>query len=262
MKAYLGRLIVYPIKSLDGWDRQSSRVLASGALEWDRRFAFLDEAGKFVNGKRDPAIQKIRSRYEAFSEQSLQVWVQFEGEEQEHCFTLPEMSEELDKWVSSRLERNVNLKENKETGFPDDLESNGPTIISLATLQEVANWFELDVEEATRRFRSNLILEGCPPFYEDNLFGSKEKPKPFRIGNLTFEGVNPCQRCAVPSRNSLTGEPTPGFQKDFARRREQQLPQGVIREHFNHFYRLAVNTRLPAGQEPSEIRVADRIELV
>ncbi len=48
--AFVSRIQIFPIKSLDATVLQEARVLASGALEFDRTWAIFDANGKFVNG--------------------------------------------------------------------------------------------------------------------------------------------------------------------------------------------------------------------
>ena len=64
MTATLGRITIYPIKSLDGVDVESVAVLPNGALENDRRFALVDADGHYVNGKRTAAVHRIRAAYD------------------------------------------------------------------------------------------------------------------------------------------------------------------------------------------------------
>ena len=110
------------------------------------------------------------------------------------------------------------------------------------------------------RFRANLEVDGVEPFWEDRLFRTDSTPQPFRIGRVMFEGINPCQRCVVPSRDPSTGDVWPEFTRRFATLREQHLPEWAARERFNHFYRLTTNTR-GAGESGGVIRVGDLIEL-
>jgi hypothetical protein len=49
------------------------------------------------------------------------------------------------------------------------------------------------------RFRTNLVLTGCPAFAEDNW------PR-FRIGRVGFRAGGPCGRCPVTTTDQLTGE--------------------------------------------------------
>jgi uncharacterized protein YcbX len=250
------RILLFPIKSLDGVPAPGAVVLPSGALRHDREFAFCDDRGDWINGKRNPAIHRIRARYDLFP---LRVFLNtpdgLAGE-----FRLPEDSPALEAWLGRFLGLAVHLKRNTETGFPDDLEAPGPTVVSSATLREVGSWFGLkDEAETARRFRANIEIDADEPFWEDRLFGRAGSPVEFCIGNVTVQGINPCQRCAVPSRDPDTGAATEGFQRIFAERRERTLPSWSEASRFNHYYRLSVNTRIPASEAGKTMRVGDSV---
>src|SRR5919107_5909613 len=53
-------LRTFPVKSLDGEQRQEVRVLASG-LEHDRAWAVVDDEGQVVTGRRAPALKQVRA---------------------------------------------------------------------------------------------------------------------------------------------------------------------------------------------------------
>jgi uncharacterized protein YcbX len=72
---------------------------------------------------------------------------------------------------------------------------------------------------------------------------------------------NACARCVVPSRDARTGDAIAGFQKRFAERRQATLPAGVDTRPFNHFYRLAVNTRLAPSAIGGVVRVGEAIRV-
>jgi len=72
--------------------------------------------------------------------------------------------------------------------------------------------------------------------------------------------VNPCVRCVVPSRDARSGEPLVGFQKRFAEQRRAALAPEVDPTPFNHYYRLAVNTRLAPGSNGGVIRIGDPVQ--
>jgi uncharacterized protein len=138
----------------------------------------------------------------------------------------------------------------------------GFTNISTATLETIASWYPgLDVEEVRLRFRSNIEISGVPTFWEDKLFAAAEEIVNFQIGNVQFMGINPCQRCAVITRNSQTGAADRNFQKTFVTQRRTTLPEWVDRSRFNHFYRLAINTRLPVTEAGKTISVGDAIRI-
>ena len=123
-------------------------------------------------------------------------------------------------------------------GFPDDTDAHGPTIVSTASLQAVCDWFPgVALEESRRRFRTTLEVDGVPAFWEDRLFGPKNTyAVRFRVGEVDFEGSNPCARCSVPPRDSYTGADGEGFQKRFSDLRREHLPPWATAEHFDHFY--------------------------
>ncbi|MGH8563795.1 MAG: MOSC domain-containing protein [Gammaproteobacteria bacterium] len=83
----------------------------------------------------------------------------------------------------------------------------------------------------------------------------------FTVGAVRFEGTNPCQRCVVPTRDPLTGTEDRGFQKTLAARRAETLPAWAPRSRFNHFYRLAVNMRIPPSEAGKPILVGDPVEI-
>jgi uncharacterized protein YcbX len=156
----------------------------------------------------------------------------------------------------------VRLVSEPKNGFPDDRKAFGPTIVSEASLDEVTDWFpELSLESTRRRFRSNLELGGVVAFWEDHLFGAPDELKPFRIGDVLFEGHNPCQRCVVPTRDPDRSDPIPNFQKTFMELRKKHLPPWSEAQRFNHYYRFAVNTSIPESEADKTLRVGDKIQL-
>jgi len=255
----LARITIYPVKSLDGLEVAGAVVLPSGALEHDRRFAVVDDEGRFVNGKRTAKVHLIRSTYDA-PNRTLTLGIQ--GCEDRRSFSLDADRKTLNEWLSRHFDRSVTVVENAECGFPDDTDSPGPTLLSTATLRAISEWFpELVEDESRRRFRANLEVGGVEALWEDRLFTEPGGVVRFRVGDVVFEGVNPCQRCVVPSRSPLDGEPIPEFQNRFRTKRQETLPPWAAPSRFNHFYRLAINTRIAQGQRGT-IRVGDEVEIL
>jgi uncharacterized protein len=180
----------------------------------------------------------------------------------ERQLAFPQDTEAAAEWFSVYFEQQVIVRHSRN-GFPDDAIANGPTIVSTASLQEVCNWFPgIELPEARRRFRTTLEIDGVPPFWEDQLFGPRNTyAVRFRIGEVNFEGSNPCARCSVPPRDSNTGEDLVGFQKRFSDLREEQLPPWAPLEQFDHFYRLAANTFVALSEAGKTLRVGDALEL-
>lgn len=250
-------ITIFPIKALDGQTVERARLLPSGALEDDRRYALVDAEGRYFNGKRTPRLHAVRS---AVDLEHLRLELVYH--EELATFHLQEDREEIERWFSEFLGERVRLIEDRAHGFPDDTDAPGPTVISTSTLQTIASWFPaLSLAEVRRRFRANLEIGGVEPFWEDRLYAEAGAEVPFSIGNVRLAGVNPCQRCAVPTRDSHTGEPIPDFVKRFAARREAELPLWAIRERFNHFYRLAVNTKPPQNFSGGVITCGDLVAI-
>jgi uncharacterized protein len=253
----LSRIEIFPVKSLDGMTLQEATVLPSGAIEGDRQYAIQDTKGRFVNGKNNTLVHRLRA---TFSEDLTTIALRCQGLEQWENFSLVGDLTALELWLSDYFNQPVTVRENTTTGFPDDLNAPGPTAISTATLATVAQWFpELDLAEIRRRFRTNLEIDRTPAFWEDQLYGEPNQSRQFAVGEVTFLGINPCQRCIVPTRNSLTGEGDRYFQQRFIKFREAQLPSGLSRERFKHFYKLAVNTRLAPESQSCQLKIGDEI---
>ncbi|MFP4336596.1 MAG: MOSC domain-containing protein [Halothece sp.] len=259
MEAQVGKILIYPIKALDGVERDRASVVSPGTLEFDRRWAIVDEKGKYVNGKRNPKVHQLRSQFDLTQPT---VSLQKQGEATTATFNLVTEIEKLNQWLSDYFEKSVFLRENPAGGFPDDTEAYGPTIISTATLETVASWFSgLSVENARSRFRANIELSGVPPFWEDQLFSTANSVVNFQVGNVEFAGVNPCQRCVVPTRNPHTAETYPQFQKVFTQNRQATLPPWSNPTRFNHYYRLSINTRILDNQIGKLITIGDQLTI-
>jgi uncharacterized protein YcbX len=255
---YVSRLFVYPIKSLDRVEVKTATILKSGALKHDRSLAILDSLGKFVNGKRNKKVHAIRSDFD-LETNTVSLWL---PEKPINRFDLDRERDKIENWLSEYFGFPVQIEQNLEMGFPDDTISPGATIISTATLETIASWYPgLEVAEVRKRFRTNIEISGVPAFWEDRLFTTPEETVSFQIGDVHFMGVNPCQRCVVVTRNPQTGETYPNFQKTFINKRQETLPEWTERAQFNHFYRLAINTRVPATEVGKTITLGDELKI-
>jgi uncharacterized protein YcbX len=261
MSAVLSRITVYPVKSLPGIDLTECRVLPSGALEWDRRIALFDRDGLVFSAKRSVKLHSLRVSYDLAAGV-----VRFRRSETANDvaeFDLRTQLAEFGAAISGQLDELVSLQADVDRGLPDDGQAPGPTVISAATLDRVATGLGIESREETHnRFRSNLVIDGVPAFWEDRLFGESGRNVSFRVGDVTFAGTNPCQRCVVPTRHPESGEPTPGFQKSLSELRRSTRPDWSTASRFDHDYRLATNTVLISAGATSVVRVGDTVELL
>jgi len=275
----LDRITIYPVKSLDGLDLEEAVLLPSGGLEHDRRWQLVDMEGCVVNAKRTAVCHAVRATYDldagfvdlAVDPMAVAV-AAIPGIERlaglrPASFPLVPGPDGPCGWLAEVFEMDVLLIERRDGGFPDDREAPGPTVISTATLLEVARWFGFDLAESRRRFRANLELGGCDAFWEDSLasparpelqpsFGDlpadpyADLPPPegrdFSLGEARLRATKVCRRCVVPSRDSRTGAVTAHFRDAFEARRSRGLPAEVDASAWNHCYRLGINTRAAA----------------
>ncbi len=259
-KPCLSKIIIYPIKSLDGLSISQGTLLKTGALKHDRQWAIFDKYQRLINGKSNQRIYQLRATYD---DSLSQVTLKHGNNNVGQTFNLTEQRKEIESFLSNYFGGLVYLKENTIAGFPDDSNASGPTIISQGTLEMIAQWFpDLTVEEIRRRFRANLEINGVSAFWEDQLFANTNEWVNFRIGEVDFQGINPCQRCIVPTKNSYTGEKTDNFQQQFINKRKETLPSWVNRSHFNHFYRVSVNTKVTNFIKETPIKVGDTVEIM
>jgi uncharacterized protein YcbX len=276
-QARLTRIQLHPIKALDPVEVPEARIGPGGGLEQDRAWALYSVDGRWVNGKRTPVIHLIRANY---APDLKSVTLSVPGDTRKipgKTFDFPGDTASAEAWFSEYFEQKIIIRYAPE-GFPDDSLANGPTIVSTASLQAVASLFPgMTVHDARLRFRTTLEIDGTgpqespaapasetflPAFWEDQLFGEDERSVVrFRIGEVNFEGSNPCARCPVPPRNPHTGEILTGFQKIFSDYRRAHLPAWSPESRFDHYYRLATNTRVASTEQGKLLRAGDSLRL-
>ena len=291
----LDRITIYPVKSLDGLDVEDARVLPGGGLEHDRRWRLVDMDGRVLNAKRSPLFHALRAEFD-LDERLVTLWVDpaalataalpaadlarlrgFAGDPNRlpsgpvvrDSFHLAPGQGGPCEWLSEVFGCGVLLQERADGGFPDDRDAPGPTLVSTATLVEVARWFGFDLEESRRRFRANLEIGGCDAFWEDTLASPARpelqpslldlpadlpvdpyadlpppEPREFSIGDARFIATNVCRRCVVPTRDSRKGAVSEHFRDAFEARRSRGMRADVDAAAWGTLYRLGVNTRL------------------
>jgi uncharacterized protein YcbX len=267
----LANISLYPIKSLDPFPVKVARIGPGGGLEFDRAWALYSADGQWVNGKRSAAVHLIRA---AFAPDVSSVTLSVPGDRRKiptKTFAFPGDTAAASKWFSNFFEQPITVRHSPE-GFPDDTIANGPTIVSTTSLQVVCGLFPgMTIDDARLRFRTTLEIDSdrsavapaeVPAFWEDQLFSQEERGAVrFRIGEVNFEGSNPCARCPVPPRDPHTGVIIPGFQKIFSDYRRSHVPTWCPEARFDHYYRLATNTRVASSEAGKILRVGDLLVL-
>ena len=259
IKPRLAGIRVYPIKSLDPLELEEAELASGLRLTGDRDYALVDSQGRFLNAKRlGSSILSIRAVY---SDRARVV--DLAAGPESGRFELSGDRSAIEGWFGRVLGQPVSLRQNAVAGFPDDEDASGPTVIGSASIQAVAEWFGLSAEEVRRRFRANLEIAGLGPFEEDSLFGPPGRPKKFRIGDVSFLGLNPCRRCVVPTVDSH-GDSAVGAlsAKQFSALRERHSPDDSNLAFYAGYYRLAVNTRIEPAQSEKRLRVGDELTAI
>src|ERR1700674_2258011 len=267
----LAYISLYPIKSLDPLPVKEARIGPGGGLEFDRAWALYSADGQWVNGKRSAAVHLIRA---AFAPDVSSVTLSVPGDRRKiptKTFAFPGDTAAASKWFSNFFEQPITVRHSPD-GFPHHSIASGPTIVSTASLQAVSGLFPgMTIDDARLRFRTTLEIDGdrsavvpaeVPAVWGDHLFSAEERSAVrFRIGEVNFEGSNPCPRCPVPPRDPHTGVIIPGFQKIFSDYRRSHVPAWCPESRFDHYYRLATNTRVASSEAGKVLRVGDLLVL-
>lgn len=262
--AWLANIRLHPIKGLDPVSVPEARIGPNGGLQMDRVWVLFTVEGKWINGKNNPEIHRIRAEYDPLlAGVTLSAAGRGNGRAPKPVtLAFPADTERAAAWFTQYFGETVIVRHVPE-GAPDDGLAAGPTIVSTASLQAVCDLFpDMELNQARERFRTTLEIDGVPAFWEDQLFGEDANyAVRFRIGDVAFEGSNPCARCPVPPRDPRSGEELIGFQKEFTEMRRTKLPSASPRERFDHFYRMATNTRIASTEEGKLLRVGDGLVL-
>lgn len=255
LMARLARLRVYPVKGLDGIDVETATVLDGGTLKNDREFALFDADGNVLNGKRTERVHELATEFD--TESGTYRVETPDGDSRQ--FDLETERESAAQWFSEFFDTDLTLRRDTSVGFVDRREM-GPSVISKATLETVASWFdEMTIDGARRRLRANIEVSGVPAFWEDRFVG--EDAPAFEIGGIRFEGVTPCGRCVVPQRDPDTGKPTPEFREQFVEKRKETFPEWADERAFEHYYSLMIITRVPKRDRGQKLRIGDEITI-
>ncbi|MBD0402084.1 MOSC domain-containing protein [Flammeovirga sp. EKP202] len=240
----LKKINVFPIKSLDSIVLDEVEISEGATLKWDRRWGIHRKSdGRTVNGKKYPTIHKLRTKYDL---EDLRVEIS-SSKVGIGSFVLEGDYTQMNQYLSDYFEEEVYVLENAKTGFPDHSGGNvGASLVSIQTLEKVGEWFDLSVDEVERRMRMNFIIDNESAFGEDNLMGpSKSEPRSFFINDTELRGYKPCERCPVPTRDSITGEAMKGFQKAFLNKRKELQPSILDNELYAHAYMCGIVLNIP-----------------
>jgi uncharacterized protein YcbX len=214
----LSEIWVYPVKSLGGIQLQESKVTDRG-LELDRRWLLVDDDGRFLSQREHPELAlfkpeivgdflRITHRIHLDSidiplrpvfldkdnKIKVTVW--------DDTIEAFEMDQTITDWFTKLLGFSVRLvymPEESERKLDPDYAITGKEnnsfsdaypflIIGQASLDDLNG--RLETKVPMNRFRPNFVFTDGEAFEEDNW-------REFKIGNVSFVGVKPCDRCVM-----------------------------------------------------------------
>jgi Uncharacterized Fe-S protein len=161
----LSHIAVYPIKALDPAAVEQVSVTEVGGLAGDRVYGIVDSDGEYVHGKRTPEVHRLDATFDLTAGR-VTLGVHETDRRQE--FQIDRDRHDMETWLSEYFDVSVELVEQSGGAQTDsavytDSAAMGPTVVSEATLEEVASWYDgIGPDEMCRRLRPNLVRRGRP----------------------------------------------------------------------------------------------------
>ena len=217
-------LFIYPVKSARGLALERARVAATG-FEWDRQWMIVNPKGLFLSQRTHPQLARIvpalgpeTLTLTAPGLAPLLVPYSAGGERlavrvhQDLCAGIDQGAEAAE-WVSQAVgqpvrlvrvpgdpARRANPKFAGTVPAPMGFADGYPILVcNQASLEQLNTRMPQPIP--MDRFRPNIVLEGIPAWSEDRI-------DTLTLGTLTLRLVKPCTRCAIPSIDQLTGQPS------------------------------------------------------
>lgn len=214
----LSEIWIYPVKSLGGISLQEAQVTDRG-LELDRRWLLIDTDGRFLSQREHPELAlfrpeivegNLRITHKVLLE-SIEIAVRpvFMDENEkievtvwEDTIDAFEISQTVTDWFTGllgfsvrmvympdeskrKLDPNYAISGEEITSFSDAYPF---LIIGQSSLDDLNG--RLKEKVPMNRFRPNFVFTNGEAFEEDFW-------RDFSIGNLSFVGVKPCDRCVM-----------------------------------------------------------------
>lgn len=210
MTAALGRLCVTPVKGT-ALLFPDSIMLGANGYEHNRRFHFIDERGRLVNGKQCGPLVTVQCTYDG---EALSMRLP-DGSVVAEAVTLTDQRVQTNFYgrpvggtvvggsfaaaVSEHAGMNLLLVQVDEPG--SGLDVHPVTLISAATLADLQSTVDAPAEHWADRFRMLLEIDGLQPYEEESWAGHQ-----VTVGAavLTVDRLVP--RCVVTKRNPRNGE--------------------------------------------------------
>ena len=214
---------IYPIKSCGGISLEAAEIGTRGFVH-DRRWLIVDEDWSFLTQREIKQMALIKTAVDAEclhlsapNNGGFDLRVDQDGERvavtiwKDSGVGAVDQGDAIAGWLSEYLKQNVRLvrfaddytrqvdqnyalRESDQVGFADAYPFLFISEASLADLNQ-----RLDEPLPMNRFRPNIVVRDAEPYAEDRW-------KTVRIGEVVFDVVKPCARCAITTTNQATAE--------------------------------------------------------
>lgn len=252
----LARISATPVKGTTLLHPERVELTREG-IPGNRRFHLVDGHGRLVSGTEIPQLVQIRAELDAGTQELRLTFPDgrvVEGPASD--LTEAVTTGFYGRWVEGRAVQGPFSDAFSDfAGRPvrlvcTDQEGDGPdvhrlTLVSFASVRQLAVGAGHDGELDSRRFRMNLELEGCDPYEEDSWDG-----RAVRVGEAVLRLHGQVPRCVVTNLDPVTGTKDFDTLRQLARQRE----------------RIADGRGLPFGmyaeiEEPGRASVGDLVQL-
>ena len=207
----ISEITVFPIKSTAGIALDACDVGARG-LAMDRLWMVVDDDGEFITGREVPMLTQIRAqptdhglRVSTIGSADIDIPVPVASAAKmrvniwdDECYAM-KAGVDADEWFSRALGTSCHLVYMHDAcRRPVDIDYGRPgdqvsfadgfplLLISTASLQDLNA--RLTEPVSMRRFRPNVVVDGCAPYEEDGW-------RCITIGDIRFDVVERCSRC-------------------------------------------------------------------
>jgi uncharacterized protein len=217
----LAGIHTYPVKSCRGIAHDSA-LLTSAGLAHDREWMFATPDGQFITQRDEPQLARVEV---ALRDEAL--WLSADGAGKvsvpldldgprlgvtvwgDHCVGI-DQGDGAAAWIGSLLGREARLMRfdpaaarRSDTAWTGELEAYNRfsdgfplLVVSRASLDDLNS--RLEVAVPMDRFRPNLVLDGLPPFGEDEL-------DEIDCSGVRLRIVKPCARCVITTTDQRSG---------------------------------------------------------
>jgi len=217
----LAALFTYPVKSCRGTEHRSV-LLEQAGLEHDREWMFVTPGGRFLTQREEPRLARVdavvehdRLTLSADGAGEACVPLDFAGSPGEVTIWRDQVSafdqgDAPAAWISALLGRDARLvridpaaRRRCDPAWTADAEAHSRfpdgyplLVVSRASLDDLNS--RLPAPLPMDRFRPNLVLDGLPPYGEDEVHE-------FTVQGIRLRVVKPCTRCSITTTNQSAG---------------------------------------------------------